>query len=73
MGVELHDGDAMFTKSFTKTGVGESTGSVFTFGFKPNKGKKFVVMLLGEVDGKSNDCDCEAMLNALGFFRKVEP
>jgi hypothetical protein len=30
-------------------------------------------MLLGEVDGKSNDCDCEAMLNALGFFRKVQP
>ena len=69
MNIELFDGDAMFTKSFTKTGIGESTGSVFTFGFKPSKGKKFVVMLLGEADSKAEECDCEAMLNKLGFYR----
>jgi len=70
MNIELNDGDAMFTRSFTKTGVGESTGSVYTYGFKPNKGKKFVVMLIGEVDSKADDCDCEAMLNKLGFYRR---
>ena len=41
-------------------------------GFKPTKGKKFVVLLLGEVDKTAIDYDLEAALNRLGFYRKED-
>lgn len=67
--IYLNDGDCTFTKTFNKVCFGES-GQQFTFGFKASKGKKFVTLLLGEIDDKADDCDAEAMLNALGFYRK---
>lgn len=71
-GVQLFDGDATFVNSFTKIGWGQETGQKFTFGFKPERGKKFVVMLLGEVDKDATDYDLEAALNRLGFYRREE-
>ena len=44
----------------------------FSAGFKPTKGKKFVVLLLGEVDKTAIDYDLEAALNRLGFYRKED-
>lgn len=70
MSMQLFDGDATFTKSFTKVAFGDDTGTRYSFGFKPQKGKQFVVMLLGEVDAKATDCDLEKMLNELGFYRQ---
>lgn len=70
MTMQLFDGDATFTKSFTKVAFGDDTGIRYNFGFKAQKGKQFVVMLLGEVDAKATDCDLEKMLNDLGFYRK---
>lgn len=67
--IYLYDGDCTFTKSFNKVCFGENGGQ-YTFGFKASKGKKFVALLLGEVDANSTDCDAETMLNALGFYRK---
>ncbi|EPZ0818880.1 TPA: hypothetical protein ACKPJS_006247 [Pseudomonas aeruginosa] len=68
--MHLNDGDATFVGSFTKICWGEETGQKFTFGFKPERGKKFVVMLLGEADKDATDYDLEAALNRLGFFRQ---
>lgn len=71
-GVQLFDGDATFLSSFTKVCYGEETGQKFTFGFRPERGKKFVVMLLGEADKNATDYDLEAALNRLGFYRREE-
>ena len=65
----LYDGDATFAKSFTKVAFDES-GQKYSFGFKADKGKQFVVLLLGEVDAKATDCDLDAMLNRLGYFKQ---
>jgi len=68
----LQDGDCTFSKSFNKICIGEN-GQQYTFGFKANKGRKFVTLLLGDVPADAVDCDAEAMLNALGFYRKEQP
>ncbi|MNZ70245.1 hypothetical protein D3C78_885770 [compost metagenome] len=70
--VYLNDGDATFVSSFTKLGWGKDTSQEFSFRFKPSRGKKFVVMLLGETDKGATDFDLEAALNRLGFYRKEE-
>lgn len=67
--VRLNDGDATFVSTFQKICWGERTGQRFTFGFKPPKGEKFVVMLLGTAPKDAQDFDCEAALNRLGFAR----
>ncbi|MEZ1840306.1 hypothetical protein QVM62_20865 [Pseudomonas putida] len=67
----LYDGDATFTKSFAKVAFDEQ-GNQHTFTFKPERGKKFVTLLLGEVDGKAQDADLDAMLLKLGYA-KVQP
>ncbi|RUG42118.1 hypothetical protein [Pseudomonas aeruginosa] len=67
--MQLNDGDAAFVGSFNKTCMTES-GRTLTFGFKAPPGKKFVVLLIGETDKGSDDFDCEAALNRLGFFRR---
>jgi hypothetical protein len=69
--ITLHDGDATFTKSFAKVAFDEQ-GYQHTFTFKPERGKKFVTLLLGEVDGKAQDADLDAMLLKLGYA-KVQP
>lgn len=65
--VQLNIGDATFQKTFTKIGFTPDDDQV-SVGFKPPKGRKFVVLLLGDVDAKAVYCDVEAMLNALGFY-----
>lgn len=67
--IYLNDGDATFQKSFQKICFGES-GEKYTFGFKASRGKKFVVLLLGEIDDKADDCDLDGMLGKLGFYRR---
>lgn len=68
----LYDGDVTFQSSFNKVGfVGDT--SIVTSGFKPPKGQKFVVLLLGTVDKGARDCDPVAMLNALGFVSAQTP
>lgn len=67
----LYDGDATFVKTFTKVAFGDS-GQQYSFGFKAEKGKKFVVLLLGEMDAKANDCDLDALLNRLGYFKREQ-
>ncbi|EPP8607624.1 hypothetical protein, partial [Pseudomonas aeruginosa] len=66
----LNDGDATFVGSFTKVCWDRDNGQRYSFGFKPNRGKKFVVMLLGEADKTADDFDLEAALNRLGFYRR---
>uniref|UniRef100_A0AAU8GVQ6 Uncharacterized protein n=1 Tax=Pseudomonas phage PACT201 TaxID=3230130 RepID=A0AAU8GVQ6_9VIRU len=39
----LNDGDATFVGSFTKVCWDRDNGQRYSFGFKPNRGKKFVV------------------------------
>mgnify|MGYP004548041311 FL=1 len=70
--ISLHDGDASFASSFTKVAYSEDGKQCFSAGFKPTKGKKFVVLLLGEVDKTAIDYDLEAALNRLGFYRKED-
>ncbi|HCZ8844392.1 Uncharacterised protein [Enterobacter hormaechei] len=70
--ISLHDGDASFASSFTKVVYSEDGKQCFSAGFKPTKGKKFVVLLLGEVDKTAIDYDLEAALNRLGFYRKED-
>lgn len=62
--IELNDGDASFSSTF------ELKTPVIAAKFKPRRGKKFVVLLLGEVDKNEETADIEAMLNKLGFVRK---
>jgi len=69
--IQLFDGDATFTKSFAKVGFTDS-GSKTTATFRSEKGKQFVVLLLGEVDAKATDCDLEEMLRKLGYQRIPE-
>lgn len=71
--VYLNDGDASFVGSFEKVCWGEQTGQRFRFGFKPPRGEKFVVMLLGSAKKEAEDFDCEGALNRLGFFRSTGP
>ena len=65
----LNDGDATFVTKFDKICWCDETGTRFTFGFKPPRGERFVVMLLGTAPTDADDFDCEAALNRLGFFR----
>ncbi len=69
--IHLFDGDATFTKSFSKVGFTES-GNKHTATFRAAKGRQFVVLLLGDVDAKAQDCDLDAMLKELGY-EKVSP
>lgn len=62
--IDLLDGDASFASKFELKIPGLSAT------FKPHKGKKFVVLMLGEVDAKADTADIEAMLGKLGFVRK---
>jgi hypothetical protein len=64
---ELYDGDVTFQTSFNKVGFLAEAGTV-TQGFRPPKGKKFVVLLLGTVEKDARDCDPVEMLNSLGFI-----
>lgn len=68
---QLHNGDATFCTTFNKKAFGEN-GSEFTFGFKPPRGKKFVVLLLGTAPKNATEFDAEKALNDLGFYRRVE-
>jgi len=70
--VYLNDGDASFVSTFNKTCWGEESAQQFTFSFKPPKGEKFVVMLLGTAPKNATDYDLEAALNRLGFVRKQD-
>lgn len=63
MMVELHDGDASFANTFTLQGKGIAAR------FKPPKGKKFVVLLLGVTDKEAVEFNAEKALNKLGFYR----
>jgi len=65
----LNDGDATFTSSFAKLGWDEA-GNQYEAGFKPPKGTKFVVMLLGTAPKDATDYDLEAALARLGFVRQ---
>jgi hypothetical protein len=65
----LHPGDATFAKSFTKISRGDN-GAQLSAGFKPPKGREFVVLLLGDVEKGQPWVDVEKMLNELGFYRK---
>lgn len=53
MMVELHDGDASFANTFTLQGQGIAAR------FKPPKGKKFVVLLLGVTDKEAVEFNAE--------------
>lgn len=66
----LNDGDATFTGSFTRLGWDEA-GNQYEAGFKPPKGTKFVVMLLGTAPKDATDYDLEAALARLGFVRRT--
>ena len=66
----LHPGDATFAKSFTKISRGDN-GEQLSAGFKPPKGREFVVLLLGDVENGQSWVDVEKMLNDLGFYRKA--
>lgn len=66
MMMPLNEGDATFTSSFTKLGWDEA-GNLYQAGFKPPKGEKFVVMLLGTAPKDATDYDLEAALARLGF------
>lgn len=66
MMMPLNDGDATFTGSFTKLGWDEA-GNQHQAGFKPPKGEKFVIMLLGTAPKDATDYDLEAALARLGF------
>lgn len=66
---ELHAGDVTFCQTFNKIGYTESNDQVSAV-FRPQKGKKFAVLLLGSVDKAATDFDAEAALNRLGFYRK---
>lgn len=70
--MELNIGDVTFMSRFDKVAFTEAN-EPHTFGFRPHRGKKFVVLLLGEVDKKAIDAPAEAMLNELGFFRRTSP
>lgn len=65
----LRPGDATFAKSFTKISRG-GNGEQLSAGFKPPKGREFVVLLLGDVEKGQPWVDVEKMLNDLGFYRK---
>lgn len=69
--IGLYDGDATFARSFSKV-VFDELGYQHTFTFKVDRGKKFVVLLLGEVEGKAKNADLDAMLLKLGYAR-VKP
>lgn len=70
--VTLNDGDATFVGSFNKICFGEESCNQYTFGFRPPRGERFVVMLLGSVPKDCKDFDCEAALNRLGFVREEQ-
>ncbi|AYD44789.1 hypothetical protein [Yersinia rochesterensis] len=61
--LKLHDGDASFADTFTFQGQGGAAR------FKPPKGKKFVVLLLGVTDKEAIEFNAEKALNKLGFYR----
>jgi len=66
--MELHIGDFTFQGKFDKivfAGNQRITGT-----FKPPKGRKFVVLLLGDVDASDDDFDAITALDALGFVQK---
>lgn len=62
--IKLSIGEATFANDF-KLIIGRDW-----FKFKPHAGKKFVVLLVGEVDKDAETADVEAMLVKLGFERK---
>lgn len=65
---KLHIGDATFQKRFEKV-VYADNGNRFTFGFSAPKGRKFVTLLIGDVDAKAEDADLDALLANLGYVR----
>lgn len=69
--MDLFYGDATPASTFTKVGFLEDGGRV-TAKYKPTKGKKFVVLLLGECDTNATECDIDGMLDALGYVPKGE-
>jgi len=66
--MELCIGDFTFQGKFDKVVFAGSQRITGTF--KPPKGRKFVVLLLGDVDGLETDFDAIAALDALGFVPK---
>lgn len=67
----LGPGDASFASNFKKV-TRSDCGASYEAGFKPPKGREFVVLLLGDAPKGSAWVDVEKMLNDLGFFRKDE-
>ncbi|HBR1446039.1 TPA: hypothetical protein L9L55_005061 [Klebsiella quasipneumoniae subsp. quasipneumoniae] len=65
----LHPGDATFATSFTRIIYSED-GDKFSAAFKPPKGKKFVVLLVGVADKNAQYFELEQALNRLGFYRR---
>ncbi|HGP0312935.1 TPA: hypothetical protein ACLE2D_003711 [Citrobacter freundii] len=67
--ISLHNGDATFATTFTKIIFSED-GNKLSAAFKPPKGKKFVVLLVGVADKNAQDFELERALNRLGFYRR---
>lgn len=68
---QLLNGDATFCTTFNKKVFGDN-GSELTFGFKPPRGRKFVVLLLGTAPKNATEFDIERALNELGFYSRHE-
>lgn len=67
--IYLNYGDATFSSSFAKI-MRSDEGYELKASFKPERGKEFVVLLLGETDKGTPYVDVEEMLNKLGFYRE---
>lgn len=65
MSIDLCIGDASVAKKFTK--VMRGGGRQISADFKPNPGKEFVVLLVGEVDAGAESADVDGMLRVLGY------
>lgn len=70
MSIELDEGDVSLQKTFTLEG--KTPEGVVTAMFKPPKGERFVVMLLGSIpNGQELTREgVERMLDDIGFKRK---
>lgn len=69
----LRPGDATFAKSFTRISYSECGSFSQTLRFSAGKGRKFVTMVLGDVDAKETFADVDKMLNELGYYWREAP
>lgn len=64
-------GDATFATTFRAISRSQS-GDETEVNFRAQKGREFVVLLLGDVKKGQPNADIEKMLNELGFYRKEQ-